>query len=306
MKAYHSPSLPPSRELLAAYLSFIVKHRGVSSSAYRQNRKALQEFLDYLENRTISLKGVQVKDLDDFIRKAAALYMSKSYLKTRTTAIRGFFRYLFGEGWLSRDLSRAVESPRIYRDATVPPHFTWEELGQLLASIKGEDPFVLRDRAMLGLLCVYGLRSEEVVSLTLDDIDWTHKVLRIQNRKNSSSLALPLLPIVEAVLSQYIRKGRPSHVVFREVLLNRYEQPIKNGNSLSRRLHILTERAGLEGGRGCHAIRRAVGTRLVEQGCGVANVALILGHKSPQSVQVYLRLSQELLRDVADNYGEML
>jgi len=306
MKAYHSPSLPPSRELLAAYLSFIVKHRGVSSSAYRQNRKALQEFLDYLENRTISLKGVQVKDLDDFIRKAAALYMSKSYLKTRTTAIRGFFRYLFGEGWLSRDLSRAVESPRIYRDATVPPHFTWEELGQLLASIKGEDPFALRDRAMLGLLCVYGLRSEEVVSLTLDDIDWTHKVLRIQNRKNGSSLALPLLPVVEAVLSQYIRKGRPSHVVFREVLLNRYEQPIKNGNSLSRRLHILTERAGLEGGRGCHAIRRAVGTHLVEQGCGLANVALILGHKSFQSVQVYLRLSRELLRDVADNYGEML
>ncbi len=306
MKAYHSPSLPPSRELLAAYLSFIVKHRGLSQSAYRQNRKALQEFLDYLENRTISLKGVQVKDLDDFIRKAAALYMSKSYLKTRTTAIRGFFRYLFGEGWLSRDLSRAVESPRIYRDATVPPHFTWEELGQLLASIKGEDPFALRDRAMLGLLCVYGLRSEEVVSLTLDDIDWTHKVLRIQNRKNGSSLALPLLPVVEAVLSQYIRKGRPSHVVFREVLLNRYEQPIKNGNSLSRRLHILTERAGLEGGRGCHAIRRAVGTHLVEQGCGLANVALILGHKSFQSVQVYLRLSRELLRDVADNYGEML
>ncbi len=306
MKGYHPPSLPPSRELLAGYLSFIVKHRGLSQSAYRQNRKALQEFLDYLENRTISLKEVQVKDLDGFIRKAADLYMSKSYLSTRTIAIRGFFRYLFGEGWLSKDLSRAVESPRIYRDANVPPHFTWEELGQLLASIKGEDPLALRDRAMLALLCVYGLRSGEIVSLTLDDIEWTHKVLRIQNRKNGSFLALPLLPVVEAVLSQYIRKGRPSHVPFREVLLNRYEQPITNGQLLSTRLYTLVVRAGLKGNRGCHAIRRAVGTHLVERGCGLEDVALILGHTSLQSAKIYLRLSMEFLRDVADNYGEML
>lgn len=306
MKRYHSQSLPPSRELVAGYLSFIVKHRGVSSGACRHYRKALQEFLDYLENRTLSLVEIQVKDLDSFIRKAADLHMSRAYLCKRTTAIRGFLRYLFGEGWLLKDLSRAVESPRIYRDATVPPHFTWKELEHILASIKGEDPLALSDRAMLALLCVYGLRSGEVACLTLDDIDWAHKVLRIHNRKNGSFLALPLLPIVEVTLNQYIRKGRPSQSAFREVLLNIQGQPIKNGSSLSRRLHILTAQAGLEGKRGCHAIRRTVGTHLVEQGYGLAEVALILGHKNIQSTQVYLRLSMELLRDVADNYGEIL
>lgn len=306
MKSCHSPSLPPPRELLAAYLLFIVRHRGLSSSTCRGYHKALQEFLDYLQSHAISLAEVQVKNLDDFIRRAAELYMSKGYLNTRTSAIRGFFCYLFGEGWLSRDLSRAVERPRIYRDATVPPHFTCEELSQLLASIKGEDPLALRDRAMLALLCVYGLRSAEIVSLTLDDIDWTHKVLRIQNRKNSSSLALPLLPVMEAVLNHYISEGRPSQVSFRELLLNIHGQPIKHGKSLSTRLHTLVVRAGLKGSRGCHAIRRAVGTHLVEQGCGLADVALILGHMSIRSTSVYLRLSMEFLRDVADNYGEML
>lgn len=306
MKGYHSPSLPPSRELLAGYLSFIVRHRGLSPATYRQRRKALQEFLDYLQNRTISLKEVQVKDLDGFIRKAADLHMSKAYVCIRTTAIRGFFRYLYGEGWFSKDLSRAVESPRIYRDSIVPPHFTWEELRQLFASIRGETPPALRDRAMLALLCVYGLRSGEIVSLTMDDIDWTHKVLQIRNRKNGSSLILPLLPEVEAVLSHYISKGRPSQVSFRELLLNVHGQPMKNGQLLSKRLRTLVARAGLKGNRGCHAIRRTVGTHLVEQGCGVAEVALILGHTSLQSAQVYLRLSVELLRDVTDNYGEML
>jgi site-specific recombinase XerD len=66
------------------------------------------------------------------------------------------------------------------------------------------------------------------------------------------------------------------------------------------------ERAGLRGSRGAHAIRRAVGTRLVEQGFGIGAVAQVLGHQRLSSTRVYLRLSMELLRDVAENYGQLL
>ncbi len=49
-----------------------------------------------------------------------------------------------------------------------------------------------------------------------------------------------------------------------------------------------------------------MGTRLVEQGLGLGEVACILGHANPDSGRVYLRLAMEFLRDVADNYGELL
>lgn len=298
--------LPDPQKLLTDHLSFIIRHCGLSPVSYYQRRKALSEFLSYLSCRELSLSEVQVKDLDEFIVSVAGSGRSKSYMNVRTTALRGFLRYLFGEGWLERDLARCVESPRTYRESTVPPHFAWKNLEELLASIRGHGQEALRDRAMLVILCVYGLRSSEVARLSLDDIDWSHKALRVTDRKDGSCLVLPLLPVVEAVLSQYIRSGRPSDAPYREILIKNSGRPFRNGFEITNRLHILVKRAGLQGGRGSHAIRRAVGTRLIEQGLGLQEVALLLGHRDVKSARVYLRLSMEFLRDVVDNYGEML
>jgi site-specific recombinase XerD len=119
-------------------------------------------------------------------------------------------------------------------------------------------------------------------------------------------LVLPLLPVVEIALYDYITKGRPPGSPFRELMLSKKGQPMKQGQVLTGRLHHLVAQAGLKGGRGCHALRRAVGTHLVEQGCALEHVALILGHKKMGSAKVYLRLSMESLREVAENYGEVL
>jgi site-specific recombinase XerD len=298
---------PSPDDAVAAYLVFLMRHRGISAvSICRHNRKALYDLCIYLKRRHLTLEQLQVKDLDDFIVTAASLYPSKSYLSERTSALRGFFRYLFGEGLLPRDLSRYVEGPRIYRDAIIPPHFTWNEVMQLCKSVNGKDSIAIRDRLMLVLLCIYGLRSGEVVSLTLDDIDWTHKLLRVSKRKMDNPLVLPLLPIVETALCDYITKGRPPESPFREIMLSKNGQPLKRGLVLACRLHHLVAQAGLKGGRGCHALRRAVGTHLVEQGCSLEQVALVLGHKGLRSAKVYLRLSVESLREVAENFGEVL
>lgn len=302
----HRYSSSSPDKAVAAYLDFIVRHQGLSPVSLRQRRKALHDFSSYLTHHRLTLEHIQVKDLDNFIKTVATFFPSRSYLSTKTSALRGFFRYLFGEGLLSRDLSQYVESPRIYRDATVPPHFTWNEVMHLCKSVNGEDSFTNRDRLMLVFLCVYGLRSGEIVALTLDDIDWTHKLLRVRERKMGNPLVLPLLPIVELALKNYIEKGRPINSPFREIMLSKNGKPLMQGLVLTGRLHKLVAQIGLKGGRGCHALRRAVGTHLVEQGCSLDHVALILGHKRLGSAKVYLRLSIESLREVADNFGEML
>jgi site-specific recombinase XerD len=89
-------------------------------------------------------------------------------------------------------------------------------------------------------------------------------------------------------------------------MLSRNGKPLIRGKEITGRLHKLVAQAGLKGDRGCHALRRAVGTHLVEQGCSLDHVALILGHTRMESAQVYLRLSIESLREVADNFGDML
>lgn len=297
---------PDRHELLAAYLQFLREHRGLSDSSLRQNRKGATEFLDFLDEREVLPPAVTVDEVDMFLREVGDKGFSSSYIQTRIVAVRGLLRFLHAEGWHAADLAAQVEGPRVYREATVPPHFTWEELRRLVASIEGDSPLDLRDRALLVLLCVYGLRSVEVARLTLDDLDWSARVIRVNQRKAGDSLVLPMVPVVQAVLEAYARNGRPADASsHRELFLSVDGKP-RSPLWVTTQVHFRVRQAGLQGGRGAHAIRRAVGTRLVEQGLGVGEVACLLGHQRLQSTRVYLRLSMELLRDVADNYAEVL
>ena len=306
MAGRHRRPLPLPEELLGGYLEFLRRHRGISASWMQHQRTALRDFLAYLAGSGLSPAEVRPEDLDGFLMSVSAVARSKRYLCGRAQAVRGFLRYLFAEEWLERDLSEFVETPRIYREATIPPHFTWSELEHMLASVTGREQEALRDRALLCLLSAYGLRGGEVARLTLDDLDWTHEKLRMSGRKSGPDLVLPLLPAVRTPLIEYIRFGRPADTPYREIFLTGRGRPPRGGYWVTGRLHLLAARAGLPGSRGSHAARRAVGTRLVEQGWGLGAVGVILGHGNPRSTRVYLRLSMESLRDVADNYGEVL
>ncbi len=285
------------------YLEHLRQDRGLCPPTLSHHGRGSRDFLAFLEHREVPLNQVKLVDIDAYLFGLAEARKTRYVLQYQAIAVRGFLRFLAEEGILSRDLSRWVQGPRSYRDAAIPPAFTWSELEQLCSSVTDEDPLFLQDLAVLALLCSYGLRSQEVVGLTLNGIDWIHDRLLILQRKNGRPLILPLLEGVKVALQQYLN-GRPS-TAHQEVFLSRQGQPLRSAQ-ISRRLRLLAKRAGLPGRRGAHAIRRTVGTRLVEQGWGLGEVALILGHGSIDSARVYLRISSKLLRDVALNYGELL
>ena len=67
----------------------------------------------------------------------------------------------------------------------------------------------MRDRAILLLLAVYGLRSGEVRRLSLDDIDWKRDRIRVTRSKIIKVDTFPLEPSVGNAVALYIRRGRP-------------------------------------------------------------------------------------------------
>jgi integrase len=69
-------------------------------------------------------------------------------------------------------------------------------------------PQDIRDRAILLLLAVYGLRSGEVVALTLDDVNWEQNILHVSRPKQRVlSASLYELPGSFLILSCCRRKS---------------------------------------------------------------------------------------------------
>jgi integrase len=101
-------------------------------------------------------------------------------------------------------LAAAIETPRIFTQASLPTGPTWDEVRQMFALVGGDRPVDIRDRALLLLLAVYGLRSGEIIRLRLDDFDWDREVFTVTRSKSLRSQPFPLSPSVAAALIRYL------------------------------------------------------------------------------------------------------
>lgn len=91
-------------------------------------------------------------------------------------------------------------------------------MNRVLAALLGDTPAQIRDRALVLLQAVYGLRAGEAVALRLDDFDWQRVVLTVPRGKGHKPRTYPLCrPVGDAVL-RYLREVRPASA-WREVFL---------------------------------------------------------------------------------------
>jgi integrase len=131
------------------------------------------------------------------------------------THLRAFLRFAASRGEAPIGLDTQIDRPRVYREEQLPRALSWEIVEAFLRAIDRTTPGGLRDYAIFLLIATYGLRASDIVSLTLDDVEWRARRLRIRQRKTGGVLWLPLTDEVATALLDYLREGRPQLAVRR-------------------------------------------------------------------------------------------
>src|SRR5260370_35504380 len=104
------------------------------------------------------------------------------------------------------------------RDTFMPAGQLWDDVQCLLDSNEGDRPRDIRDRALIMLFAVYGLRVSEVRTLRLADLDWENELLHVTRPKPRRRQTYPLSHTVGEALLRYLKEVRPSFP-YREVFL---------------------------------------------------------------------------------------
>jgi integrase len=151
------------------------------------------------------------------------------------------------------------------------------------------------------LLAVYGMRSGEVRSLRLDQIDWRGRVVRIFRLKRRQPQVYPLLQSVAEAVARYIDSARPK-ADHPEVFLGLLapHSPLSSGamSALVRnRFRALDIQAQH---RGPHALRHACAARLLAEGLSIKEIGDHLGHRTTRATGIYAKIDLSALREVAD------
>src|SRR5262249_29765499 len=174
-------------------------------------------------------------DVDGYMKYRAGTVGRRS-LKDVTTKIRSFLRWLHMTEQTSSDLSSTVIAPLLYAFESIPWALRSEDVKEVLAVTRQDcTPKGIRDYAILMLISSYGLRSGEVTTLRLDDVDWRKEVIRIRHSKTGVISWLPLLPEVGEAVLKFLQDSRPK-TSFREMFIRACApyRPFQCGSSLYR------------------------------------------------------------------------
>jgi len=282
----------------ADYLRDVRGLQAITIQCHIRYARKFLEYLDYDQDAGV-LSTLTPGGVDGFLCTCAR-GLSRYSLQNLAGYLRAFLRFQYERGVLEGPLHTMVDTPRIYRLERLPRALPWEVIQALLSSVDRSDAHGIRDYTMLFLMAAYGLRSCEIASLTLDDIDWRAGAIRIHQRKTGNPLMLPLTDAAGAVLVEYLKKGRPE-LPHRELFLRiRAPHGPLESTAVAHVFRLRVRLSGLDIPHASpHCLRHSHAVHLLRRGAPLKAIGDLLGHRSAESTRAYLRLSTEDLRSVA-------
>lgn len=292
----------PHADQLAEFTDYMFRERGLSPWTIKYSRGTIQEFLTQIDQANLQFKTLTAAEVNELLaQKVRNNQYSRVGIRRWASALRPFFRFAEGRGWCRQGLADAVKTPPLFRYEGLPLGPSWDDVNRLLATVQGDCPVDIRDRALLLLLAVYGLRAGEVAALRLEDFDWEREVLTVPHGKRQRPRTYPLCRTVGDAVLRYLRKARPRsnrREVFMTVLAPfRPLHSASVGGMVSRRLRTL----GLTLPHyGAHTLRHACAAHLLAQGLSLKEIGDHLGHQSPAATRIYAKVDLAALRMVGD------
>jgi integrase/recombinase XerD len=294
---------PPSHTncQLQSFRTYLREVRGLAPMTVLGHCRRISAFLEFLkiEEHPAAIGMLGLEQIEEFLCQTAKTN-NRFSMQQVVGSLRIFLRQQHAQGILPKALHQQIDTPRVYRLERLPRALPWEQIIELLHSIDCSTSGGLRDFTLLHLAASYGLRGCELVRLTLDDIDWQTRTLKIRQTKTKQTLLLPLSKESLAVLARFLREGRRCSTGCRELFL-RHHAPA--GPLAATALHdILERRIVLSGLKipslGGHALRHSLAVHLLHQGEGLPTIGAALGHRNCESTAIYLRLAFDDLREV--------
>lgn len=292
--------LTPAERCAQEYEQYLFEMRNLAKATILNYVPFVLRFLKYyFGDKSVELSRLCARDIVKFVQYQAPL-LHRKCAKLMTCALRSFLTYGRYRGQIMLDLAAAVPVVPNWSMSSIPRAISPEHVEQLLASIDQSTTVGCRDYAILLLLARLGLRSCEVVSLELDDIDWnagTLTVLGKSNRRNEFPLPLE----VGSAIAAYLHDGRPQSNNRRVFL--RTKAPIRGflgSNAISSIVRHSLKRAGINAPTcGAHQFRHGLATEMLRQGASLGEIGDVLGHSHPQTTMIYTKVDLEALRTLA-------
>jgi integrase/recombinase XerD len=307
---HQKPATPTGfKKLFKHYLDNLLS-RNYSELTLASQAKQLRYFACYCSHHG-------VKRPQKVTRETIAAYQLQLHMRTRPdgrslaagtqrqwlTTILSFFRHLTRTQIITSNPAAEMQMPR--SEHHLPKAiFDCSDIERIIAIPDINSPAGLRDRATLEVFYSTGIRRAELCHLNLTDVDFSRHVLRVEQGKGRKDRYVPVGRRALAWIEFYLKEARQmlGRTQDKTALFISANGTRLGPDCLGLRMRMLVRRARLGKEGSCHAFRHSFATALLENGCDVRHIQVMMGHSKLETTAIYLHLSIQDIRAAHEKF----
>ena len=243
---------------LTQFLNFINKEFEISTQASEISFQIVRSWIASLLEKGVSPRSVNRKI---------------STLKT-------YFKFLIRENAITESPMLKVVAPKSKK--RLPVFIEEHQIENLLNQIKFNDGFVgERDKLIIELFYVTGIRLSELVNIKISDVDFNNNLIKVLGKRNKERLIPLSISIVNELeffikkydLNQYLFTNLGGTKVYNKLVYRVVKKYISKISSVSK--------------KSPHILRHTFATHMLNNGADINAIKELLGHANLSATQVY-------------------
>ena len=289
-----------AEERLKNFEARLKNELGLATTTIETRARHASFFLLWLAQNQIKLPHVTIGDVERYLDEKERAGWALTTRVTAAHALGVFLRHGEHRKWVRPGLYNAMPIFHVPQHLSLRQVPSWRDVRRLISSLKDRTPLEIRQRAMILLMSVYGLRFGEIRDLRVNDVDFKNRVLTVLRGKTRTAQRFPLTRELFLAIKKYVFRGRPQSDCPNLFITHGVPyRPIAHGTVYLYTSKLFEKSAIATSNKGPHAFRHSCARRLLESGVSAPDVAAFLGHRDMRSVRDYARYDIKGLRQVA-------
>jgi integrase/recombinase XerC len=277
------------------YLRFEKRFSEHTVLAYQNDLKQFTAFLS-AEGESLVLNEIIAVQIRSWLVKLLEEGIEPRSVNRKITALKTFFKYALKNKWINTNPMLKVVSPKVAKK--LPVYVAAERLDFLLDRAEFPNDFDgRRDHLIIELLYGTGMRRAELLGLTVDDIDFRNKQLKVTGKRNKQRIS-PLFDHLLEQIKDFLTAREEINYQHSDSLFldskGRALYPDKIYRIVRKYLSLISTQSK----RSPHVLRHSFATEMLNKGADLNSIKEILGHANLSATQVYTHNSIEKLREV--------
>ena len=275
------------------YLAYERNYSVRTVGEYRDDLNAFEAFYREID-ATLSWKEIDEDIVRDWLVSMMEAGRAATTVSRRLSALRTFYKFLLKRGWVDADPVRDVQSPK--KGKPLPVFVKESEMDRLLdGAFFGNDFQGKRDKLILEMFYVTGIRLSELTGMDVHDVDTSGRVLKVTGKRNKQRI-VPFGNELQSLLEAY-SAARKAEDVGEGGAMFVDERGERLTNARVRRIvqNYLGQVTTLKK-KSPHVLRHTFATSMLNHHADLETLKELLGHESVSTTEIYTHTTFEELK----------